>query len=445
MNRKLIALIVLALVALAVVPLAAQDDMMEGTTFTVTLQNVSAPARVAEVFNTPDGADEAGPAFPGQSYTFSFAAEPGDYLNFATMLVQSNDLFFAPVDTGIRLFDDMGSPLTGDITEQVLLWDAGTEVNEEPGVGENQAPRQAGPNTGEDELGLVLEIADVMDGFSYPAVNELINVSITHEDGTFTVVISNISEESALAGPISPGVFAVHGRFPFLFAEGSPASTGIEAVAEDGNPALLIEEANALRIAGPISPGAFAIHTPDVSLFTVGEPASAGIEANAEDGAAAPLVEELTGVEGVLIVEAFTIPDGAEEAGPAFPGQSYTFTFTANEGEVLSFATMFVQSNDLFFAPNPEGIALFDDMGSPIEGDITALVPLWDAGTEVNEEPGVGENQAPRQAGPNTGDDEMGVVSLVADVMDGFAYPAVENVIRVTITVHGMGDMGGEG
>ena len=31
------------------------------------------------------------------------------------------------------------------------------------------------------------------------------------------------------------------------------------------------------------------------------------------------------------------------------------------------------------------------------------LVALWDAGTEKNEVPGVGPNQAPRQAAPNTG------------------------------------------
>ena len=55
---------------------------------------------------------------------------------------------------------------------------------------------------------------------------------------------------------------------------------------------------------------------------------------------------------------------------------------------------------------------------------------LWDAGTEVNEEPGVGLNQAPRQAGPNTGMTENGIVKMVND---GYTYPAVSEVIRVTI------------
>lgn len=56
---------------------------------------------------------------------------------------------------------------------------------------------------------------------------------------------------------------------------------------------------------------------------------------------------------------------------------------------------------------------------------------LWDAGTEVNEEPGVGPNQAPRQPAPNTGPSEHGVVR---PVRDGYTYPATAEVIRVTIT-----------
>ena len=51
----------------------------------------------------------------------------------------------------------------------------------------------------------------------------------------------------------------------------------------------------------------------------------------------------------------------------------------------------------------------------------------------MNEEPGVGPNQAPRQTGPNTGPDENGSVLLISDVSDGFTYPAVADVIKVTV------------
>ena len=64
---------------------------------------------------------------------------------------------------------------------------------------------------------------------------------------------------------------------------------------------------------------------------------------------------------------------------------------------------MFVQSNDWFFAPDPAlGIALYDDEGAPISGDVTDQILVWDSGTEVDQEPGTGADQAPRQAGPDT-------------------------------------------
>ena len=99
---------------------------------------------------------------------------------------------------------------------------------------------------------------------------------------------------------------------------------------------------------------------------------------------------------------------------------------------------MFVQSNDLFFGPDEDGIALFDDMGHPIDGRVTRHIDLWDAETEVNQEPGVGADQAPRQAGPDTGADEMGLVQLVADSGDGYSYSPVAALVRVTVSVDSM-------
>ena len=91
---------------------------------------------------------------------------------------------------------------------------------------------------------------------------------------------------------------------------------------------------------------------------------------------------------------------------------------------------MFVQSNDLFYAPGQSGIALWNG-DTPISGDITMNIDLWDAGTEANEFPGAGLNQPPRQSGANTGTAENGTVRLVSD---GFTYPATTSAIRVTIT-----------
>ena len=65
-------------------------------------------------------------------------------------------------------------PPSGDITDQLLLWDAGTEVNEYPGAGNNQ-PVRGGGNSGETENGLVQVVND---GFVYPSVSDAIRVTI---------------------------------------------------------------------------------------------------------------------------------------------------------------------------------------------------------------------------------------------------------------------------
>ncbi|HWT82020.1 MAG TPA: hypothetical protein VN648_24800 [Candidatus Methylomirabilis sp.] len=53
---------------------------------------------------------------------------------------------------------------------------------------------------------------------------------------------------------------------------------------------------------------------------------------------------------------------------------------------------------------------------------------------EVNEEPGIGPNQAPLQPESHAGPLEHGVVQPISKVDDGFHYPSVSEVIRVTMT-----------
>ena len=82
------------------------------------------------VFNTPVGASAPGPILSGGAYEFDFSAAPGYKLSLATMIVQSNDLFYGPGEAGIDIFDGSGNPITGDVTAQIVLWDSGTEANE---------------------------------------------------------------------------------------------------------------------------------------------------------------------------------------------------------------------------------------------------------------------------------------------------------------------------
>jgi hypothetical protein len=184
----------------------------------------------------------------------------------------------------------------------------------------------------------------------------------------------------------------------------------------------------------PNSPGVWIVHTGKRVLFAEGEPdRGAGLESQAEDGNPAVVAASLKAARGVTASGVFDTPLGDAMPGPALPGKAYQFTFRAAPGQRLTVATMFGQSNDLFFAPGEEGIALFES-GKPIDGDITSRLYLWDAGTEVNEEPGFGPNQAPRQSAPNTGPTEREGVRRIDEVKDGFTYPRVDAVLRVTIT-----------
>lgn len=121
------------------------------------------------IYNTPDGAGAPGPLFPGHSYTFTVEANVGEYLSLASMLGKSNDLFLAPGEKGIRLFHGK-TPVSGEVTGAVGLWDAGTEVNEYPGAGIHQGPG----GTAESE-----PVMTVNDGFTWPQASQVIRVSIT--------------------------------------------------------------------------------------------------------------------------------------------------------------------------------------------------------------------------------------------------------------------------
>jgi hypothetical protein len=125
----------------------------------------------------------------------------------------------------------------------------------------------------------------------------------------------------------------------------------------------------------------------------------------------------------------FNVPSGSSMPGPVLPGGVYEFTFTASEGMRFNLISMYGQSNDLFYSPRA-ALDLFDNQGNPLTGDLTDKLLLWDAGTERNQAPGFGDEQAPRQKMANTGTVEKGLVSLVND---GFDYPNVKDVLRVTI------------
>jgi hypothetical protein len=206
-----------------------------------------------------------------------------------------------------------------------------------------------------------------------------------------------------------------------------------------------------------ITPGAYGIYKGRNPVLSRNKAASSGLEAIAEAGRPGgtpengSLVAELEDASNVARTGAWTPADTVADpndplgevpgAPPIAPGGAFEFDIEAAAGQKLAFATMFVPSNDVFLAPGPGGIDLFED-GSPVDGSVTDDVILWDAGTEPNEDPSSDSpNQAPRQGlefgNPDKGPDEDGVVRELRptdQVGDGYSYPDPGEAIEVTIT-----------
>ncbi|MBI3450447.1 MAG: spondin domain-containing protein [Acidobacteria bacterium] len=180
-------------------------------------------------------------------------------------------------------------------------------------------------------------------------------------------------------------------------------------------------------MAATLSSGVWVLHDAFGPLFTTGRPdRGEGLEELAEDGNPGRLAAYLPSREGVVASGLF----GNAGDRPLGPGDAIEFEISALRGERLSLAMMLRESNDLFFAPIETGIALFDARGRPVSGDVTDQILLWDAGTEIHQEPGLGAFQGSRQTRPGAGFAEQGTVHPVED---GFVYPDVSRVLRVTI------------
>ena len=129
-------------------------------------------------------------------------------------------------------------------------------------------------------------------GFTYPSLFGLIRVSIAQVEPTpFRVLIENVSDANTIAG--------------------------VGAV--------------------PLSPGAWAVHNAGDPFFTVGEvDRGEGLEAIAEDGSPGMLVGNLATLSGVISSDYFNTPIGATEPGPIFPGDGYEFTVYGVPGDYLN-------------------------------------------------------------------------------------------------------------
>ncbi|MGM0578131.1 MAG: spondin domain-containing protein [Myxococcota bacterium] len=305
------------------------------------------------------------PLLPGDAYEAEITATPEDgVLSVAAMIVESNDVFVAPAGGGIPLFDQDGEPLpTRDVTDMLALWNAGTEVDERPGLGPWQAPRQDVADTGAPE--------GVVHAFEHgtrwiPPVSQIADFTVTMDTAaevpTYVIRVDNVSAEAGgMMTPLAPVFWAVHDMTYSLFGlGGAPASAGLESLAEDGDPTGLVGEATA------------------------------------DDGVAS------TGAAAEPV-------DDPGNPGTIAPGGAYELTVVPDvDHPWLTLAFMVVHSNDAFIGTRPQGVRLLSQNGdarpaADVEADLERLVALWDAGTEANEVPGVGPNQASSQDGPDQG------------------------------------------
>ncbi len=450
-KNKLIAATLLSFAACAT---DSDDEMMQDptpTTFKVRVENIAPWTVLKSGVQATKTNGTTGALAMGQAYEISFTAGKSQRVSFAAMFGESNDWFFAPGPEGIALYDAQGNPVSGDVTSYVSLWDAGTEIDQEPAVGDAVGPRQPAPDFGApDPNNTVRELygqVTLTDGskFTLPAVSSMIRVTLTPgANRQFTLRIENVSTANTLMTSIggrdihvSPPVWALHIAPAPIFMPGqADRAQGLELVAESGRFPTLQSSLYALTgWPTPISPGVYAIHDGSEPLYGLGlVDRGQGLERLAEDGNNSVLAESMIGVAaGGMLADAgaFEVPVDLDMRAPARPGQAYEIDVSALPGDHLSFATMFGMSDDWFFATKPEGIALFDAWDMPTSGDVTERIAIYDAGTEVDQEPAIGPDTGPQQAAPNTG--AVDPIRLVREVAPStYGVPASAH-LKVTL------------
>lgn len=162
-------------------------------------------------------------------------------------------------------------------------------------------------------------------------------------------------------------------------------------------------------------------HDGSFDTFNAGDPASSSLEALAEEG-------DVSGIRGDFMVDAPGGQDGIVFAPAGFagapvfdPGEADSLTLTLDpvSDRYFSFASMVIPSNDAFIGnSNPLAYQIFSATGV-FTGPLEILVlgtAIWDAGTEVND----GQGAAFLSLG-GISTDEAGLVGL----HPGFPYAEI--------------------
>lgn len=408
-----------------------KDDMPEkmGTTFSVENVLMSRPLAQSGTFKGM-GTDPVPPViFPGQEVSIRFSAGKGQALSFATMYGWSNDLFFAPANPGIALFDESGMPVEGDVSAQIRLWDNGTRVNQAPGMSVDH------PGAVENEP--VMEVSGTdMQGNNYLPASQLMKGTLAYEgNSVFTFTISNISGGTANETPFSPGVWAVSNLLGGnllsatpIYESAKPTANGLTMLAEAGDNSTLSAYLNdQTKIFTPLSPVLIVVYSGmENPLYKLGEKdRGKGLADIAQTGDATALEQFLMtypGVKKVYVAKAAAttvlLPFLGDDAGGSIEQR-----IEYSAGDKITFATMFGYSNDWFYSFGDEGVS------AAASGDLSDKVKLLDNGTAVDQYPGAGNSQGAFGGMPQTPESKP----IQAVGMDTYPVPAVRDVIRVKL------------
>lgn len=431
-NRKSVWLSFAALPLLFAACSKSDDDGKQmGMPSTITVENVlDAKPLVQSGSFKHDGA--APVIMPGESISFQFSAAKGQAISFATMYGWSNDLFFAPANPGITLYGEDGTPIEGDVSSQIKLWDNGTRLNQAPGA------EVTHPGTAEAMPKNIAEVSGSdAQGNSYAPASSLMKATLHYEDNsTFTLTIENTSGNTSNPTPFSPGVWAISyiaggdllNPNP-LYETGKPSANGLTQIAEMGDNSVLGEYITGQTgIFTPLSPVLVVVYNgiENPIYKTAEKDRGQGLKELAQKGDASVLatyLKALDGVKEVYVLPAagstVLLPKIGEQAGSSVSQQ-----LNVAKGDRVAIATMYGFSNDWFFASKENGV------DATQKGDISTTVALYDNGTAVNQFPGAGITQF------NLAGTPLEESKAIEEVPNPNAYttlPPINKLIKVTL------------
>ncbi|MBC9934950.1 spondin domain-containing protein [Chitinophaga qingshengii] len=406
-------------------------DMNMPSSATITIENVldSRPLVESGLFKN-GGASPV--VMPGESISIQFSAGKGQAVSFATMYGWSNDLFFAPANPGIKVFKDDGTPVEGDVSGQIKLWDNGTRINQSPGA------MVAHPGTAESTPKNVTEVNGTdSQGNTYAPAPSLMKASLHYNGNSiFTLTITNTSGNTTNPTPFSPGVWAVSyiaggnllSPTP-LYDPTKPSANGLTNLAEMGDNSVLGNYISGQTgIFTPLSPVLVVVYNGiDNPIYKTGQmDAGKGLKKLAQTGDASDLAAYLKTVQGVKNVyilaasgSTVLLPKIGNQAGSKVSQQ-----LSVTSGDRVAIATMYGLSNDWFFASKGNGADAMQ------KGDISGTIGLFDNGTALNQFPGAGVNQV------NMGGTPQPDSKNIEEVPNPNAFttlPAISGIMKVTM------------